>query len=249
MAGCGNLLVVVVVAMLSGFFAQTCVAGGGPENLVLVVNADSAASKLIANHYIHGRKIPARNIVYINGIPNRERITLDEFRQLILIPVLRQLEERKLANSTDYIVYSADFPTIVSVEPHLKKLLNQIKQQIGREDVQTKIFGAQASINALTFYAAAVLADQPVYMLLDSNSYYRHSAQAILRRPFVGNSSRSLSRPSCNSERTKPSRKRRSSHWKQLAKENPFQVAVLYWLAVLRASRRRQIGCGVADAR
>ncbi len=231
MDGCGNLFVVIVVAMLSGFFAQTCAAGGGPENLVLVVNADSAASKLIANHYIHGRKIPARNIVYINGIPDRERITLDEFRQQILIPVLRQLEERKLANSIDYIVYSADFPTIVSVDPHLKKLLNQIKQQTGREDVQTKIFGAQASINALTFYAAAVLADQPGYMLLDSNSYYRHSAQAILRRPFVGKQQQEFESAILQFGMDEAEQKTAIKSLKALAKENPFQVAVLYWLA------------------
>lgn len=38
---------------------EPCFAGGGPENLVLVVNADSPTSKLIANLYIDGRQIPA----------------------------------------------------------------------------------------------------------------------------------------------------------------------------------------------
>jgi len=33
-------------------------AAGGPENACLVVNADSASSKMIANHYIAMRKIP-----------------------------------------------------------------------------------------------------------------------------------------------------------------------------------------------
>ncbi|MDB4468584.1 hypothetical protein N9093_01865, partial [bacterium] len=54
--------------------AQPCaaIAGGGPENLILIVNADSASSKLLANHYIHGRGIPRSNVIYLEGVPDRE---------------------------------------------------------------------------------------------------------------------------------------------------------------------------------
>jgi len=41
-------------------------AGGGPENVLLVVNNRSWASKTIANHYQSLRKIPDRNIVHID---------------------------------------------------------------------------------------------------------------------------------------------------------------------------------------
>ena len=49
----------------------TAFAGGGPENVLLVVNANSDSSKMIANWYIHGRGIPARNLVYLDGVAKR----------------------------------------------------------------------------------------------------------------------------------------------------------------------------------
>ena len=49
---CSCLGVMSLALILS--LASPCVAGGGPENLVLVVNADSPTSKLIANLYIPG---------------------------------------------------------------------------------------------------------------------------------------------------------------------------------------------------
>ena len=38
-------------------------AGGGPENLFLVVNAASWASQSVANHYVELRKIPPINVL------------------------------------------------------------------------------------------------------------------------------------------------------------------------------------------
>ena len=41
-------------------------AGGGPENVLLLVNSNSLNSKTIANHYIALRNIPPSNVVYID---------------------------------------------------------------------------------------------------------------------------------------------------------------------------------------
>src|SRR5262245_20477487 len=41
-------------------------AGGGPENLILVVNSASANSLTIANHYVQLRKIPPNNVIYLD---------------------------------------------------------------------------------------------------------------------------------------------------------------------------------------
>ena len=78
------------------------VLAGGPENLLLVVNADSPSSLLIANHYISLREIPERNVVYLSDIPDREIIDVAKFKSKILEPILGAIQERKLAGNIDY---------------------------------------------------------------------------------------------------------------------------------------------------
>jgi len=86
-----------LVLCLSCICVSDAVAGG-PETAVLVVNADSASSKMIANHYISMRRIPSLNVIYLNGIPSKETISLDKFKELILKPVLSALSERQIAS-------------------------------------------------------------------------------------------------------------------------------------------------------
>ncbi len=68
--------------------------------------------------------------------------------------------------------------------------MGKLREDLGEPD-QSSVFPSQfynpnGSINSLTFFAGAVLADYPGYMLLDANTYYRQPAQASLRRPFIG---------------------------------------------------------------
>ena len=102
-------------------FGSTAIAGG-PESALVVVNADSASSKMIANHYIALRKIPSTNVVYLNGVPPTETISLDKFKTLILQPVFKALVERQIGAHIDYIIYSSDFPTAVRIDEHVKTL-------------------------------------------------------------------------------------------------------------------------------
>jgi len=44
-------------------------AGGGPGNLLLVVNADSPDSLAVANEYIALRMIPSPNVLHLAGLP------------------------------------------------------------------------------------------------------------------------------------------------------------------------------------
>jgi hypothetical protein len=54
------------IAACSLLFATQAFAGGGPENVLLLVNANSESSKTVANHYIALRQIPATNVLYID---------------------------------------------------------------------------------------------------------------------------------------------------------------------------------------
>ena len=204
------------------------VSAGGPETAILVVNADSASSKMIANHYIAMRKIPSTNVVYLNGVPPTETISLDQFKKLILKPIVTALTERQLAH-IDYIIYSSDFPTAIKVNEHVKKYGDAIEK--GGVGFNRKLFLPTASINSLTYYAAAVLADNPSYLNLTSNSYCRRSASRLLLHPFSGQLQQvfdqAVKEIQGDDEELYPKAEEKLL---ALAKANPRQVAVAYRL-------------------
>lgn len=90
-------------------------AGGGPENAVVVVNAEDQDSLAVANEYIRLRKIPASNVVYLRSIPVLDIIPLADFKETILKPVKKAIEERKLSGQIDFILYSAGLPYSIDI--------------------------------------------------------------------------------------------------------------------------------------
>lgn len=210
---------------------STAVAGGGPENVILVVNANSASSKMIANHYIFGRNIPTRNVIYLNDVPAGETTDLAQFKEKILKPILHEIEIRKLVQSVDYIVYSSDFPTMINNKVHVNKLKKKVKDETGR-NIQAKLFTGNVSINSLTYYALAVMLDEPGYMTLDSNAYYRNRSLVLLRRPFSGDRQvefqNAIKKIGSENESDLDDA---IVTLEEMAKLNPRQIAVAYWLA------------------
>ncbi|HYO25737.1 MAG TPA: TIGR03790 family protein [Lacipirellulaceae bacterium] len=90
--------------------AGVALAGGGPENVFVVVNPRGAASREVANHYIALRRIPAANVFYLPAPPIAPRLTGLDFREKILRPILTEIKNRGLEPSIDVIAYSAEFP-------------------------------------------------------------------------------------------------------------------------------------------
>ncbi len=114
------LLCAAAALLVSLYPATSTHASGGPESVAVVVNADSWASTRIANEYIHLRKIPPSNVVYLSGIDNFERLSAENFRQRILLPVLTTLEKRGLQGQIDCVAYSSDLPTSIDASDDAK---------------------------------------------------------------------------------------------------------------------------------
>ena len=82
-------------------------AGGGGENMLLVVNPNDPASLQIANAYAALRAIPANNILFIappadypnNGAPISQQEVMDTY----LTPIAAAISARGLTNQIDYI--------------------------------------------------------------------------------------------------------------------------------------------------
>ena len=172
---------VLLSVSLWAMTATPAFAGGGPENVFLVVNGESRSSKVIANHYIALRNIPASNVIYLSGVTKKEIIPLPEFRKQILEPVLSRMVARKIYENIDYIVYSSDFPTRVNIQQHQDLL----KESFGGK-LQLKVYAPIASLTSMTYFAAHVLANDPNYMSLSSNHYYRGPFRSGLNKPFEG---------------------------------------------------------------
>ncbi|MCA9245575.1 MAG: TIGR03790 family protein [Planctomycetales bacterium] len=101
-------------------------AGGGPENVALIVNQASEDSLTLANHYRALRDIPPRNLVYLDWQGDRNQTDFEHLRSEILLPVFRALRERGLEDQIDYFVYSCDFPWRVRAPQWKDKLPPQL---------------------------------------------------------------------------------------------------------------------------
>ena len=181
---------VLAILPLSPSFA---VAGGGPENVLLVVNSGSADSMTVANHYIRLRQIPAQNVLYLPAAGDKEKIgaevtDVDTFRRQILLPVLRAVQSRAATRRIDYVIYSAGFPWQINLKADVDRFLKA--QASGDEKTapddqadkeppsairewpkQLRPFG---SLNGLTYLWQRVITGNPAaYMGLHANQYMR----------------------------------------------------------------------------
>jgi len=103
-------LSLLLAFLAAGLFQSQGMAGGGPENVFLLVNSLSQDSMTIANHYVKMRKIPPSNVHYLEWDKEKWWIHGKTFREEVLLPVLNEIKQRGLAGQIDYLVYSCDFP-------------------------------------------------------------------------------------------------------------------------------------------
>jgi hypothetical protein len=144
-----RVAIALCVAVWAGSFFESAEAGGGPENVLLLVNLNSESSKTVANHYIALRQIPANNVLYVDWKGNLEICSGKNFRDLILKPALAAIVERRLAAQIDYIVYSSDFPWRVELKP------------LFPDENFPEAFPPIASVTGATYLAAYLVGEEP----------------------------------------------------------------------------------------
>ena len=225
---CITLLVFSVALFAAALFVATprALAGGGPENVFLVVNERSSSSKLIANHYQNLRNIPEKNVLYLRDMAAVDIVNLNTFRSKILEPVLTAIKDRKLVGTIDYIVYSSDFPTRVSVSAHQELL----KTAVGKA-FNGKFFAPVASLTSLTYFATSILQDDPTYMDLSSNKYYRIPYNQALATPFSGELLKRYQKATAAIRSKGQDFADGENELLAMSRSNPGQAAVLYQLA------------------
>ena len=139
-------------------------AGSSPETTLIVVNARSPLSVRIANEYVHLRGIPETHVVWLDGVPSRGVIPIEDFRKKIWFPVRDFIHLHQLDEEIDVITYSGDFPYAVDFTSDIKT--NKLKKN--------KFMGHIASLTALTYFARRVENGDIGY--LGENYYFRDYA-------------------------------------------------------------------------
>ena len=151
----------VVAALALGAFPPGLArAGGGSQNLALVVNPDDPDSLAVANCYIELRAIPASNVIYIPWALDARNTSGLQFKNRILKPALDKLAERGLTEQIDYLVFSSGFPYLIDFVPVYKD------QQFAPQLRPT------TSLTSATYYGHFVLAERKEMFSLNSNFYH-----------------------------------------------------------------------------
>jgi len=151
----------LIVCLLAAACMPRVRAGGGPENLFLVVNPASADSLAVANAFLACRDVPPVNILMLPWKDGTEGVTIGRFRSEILLPILRAIDARRLAGQIDCIVYSSDFPWRVDYKDELPA------------NVAAKDAFPSGSLTGMTMLYGAVQAGAPAWLDPESNDYFR----------------------------------------------------------------------------
>ncbi len=171
----------LLAVCVCGVAPRPATAGGGPENLFLVVNSDSLDSLTVANHFIQLRHVPPCNVLELPWDPSpavHDATDVDVFREKILRPVLKTIEDRKLIGQIDYIIYSCDFPWKIRLAVDIAKAKAKLMTMLPPDTPSTAArwpthLTDGGSINSMTYLWQPVLAGFAGYMQLDANRYTR----------------------------------------------------------------------------
>lgn len=227
-------LMLATISPLGFLLASPARAGVSGENVILVVNARSADSRTVANHYAELRRIPSSNVIFLKDAPTKNFTTLDEFREKILKPVLSTINERKLARQARVVAYSVGFPTSVRIAEHTAKLT-----QPDQKKYQLPV----GSINGLTYLYRFVLADDAGYLGWSPNLYARGPFERHFANPFVGEKAEKFNR--ANEDFNEGNYESAARAFADLAKKYPTLSPISVKAAQAFASSGDQASAGV----
>ncbi len=91
-------------ALLLSLAASPALAGGGPENILLIANPASPEALRLTNHYVDVRGVPASNVLYMAP----DTVTYAEFVDVRLPALMGELAARGIEDHIDFILVMPD---------------------------------------------------------------------------------------------------------------------------------------------
>jgi uncharacterized protein (TIGR03790 family) len=93
--------------------ASAVLAGGGPQNVAVIVNPNDPHSLAVANAYVELRQIPGANVIYIPWKLDARSTTGAKFRDLLLKPAFDELKRRDVIDHIDAFAFSSGYPYLI----------------------------------------------------------------------------------------------------------------------------------------
>jgi uncharacterized protein (TIGR03790 family) len=106
--------VFLILISISVGWSNVAVAGGGPENVCVVIDRTKPDSVEVGNYYVQMRGIPACNVFYLNGEP------LNNYQQVmdnLVTPLENYLGSSGLSSQINFIVLTRGIPYIPGYSP------------------------------------------------------------------------------------------------------------------------------------
>ena len=94
--------------------ASAAFAGGGPQNVLLVVNDRSIESQELAHYYRDLRGIPERNLCHVAVEPLTVDLPTDAFQTSVVDRISEHIAAHGLSNQIDFVVLCKDLPSRVN---------------------------------------------------------------------------------------------------------------------------------------
>ncbi len=163
----------LIAAAFLAVIPKLLLAGATSASWVVVVNGASQNSRTIANHWIHLRNLPARNVIVLQNIPATETIDRKQFVELILQPLFEQLKVRGLESHVQGVAYSCDFPTKI-VFPNVDATVTPNAQYL------TSV----ASLNGATYLYQIVQSPNVTPIAFYNNHYSRIPVSQATQLPI-----------------------------------------------------------------
>ncbi|MGE3851631.1 MAG: TIGR03790 family protein [Planctomycetota bacterium] len=103
-------LLILLMTTLPG----VCLAGGGPQNVLVIINTKSADSIEVGEYYVRQRDIPAINVLRL-ACPTDLHISFAVAKSKILDPIRRYLDKAGIRDHIHFIVTTQGMPMRVEV--------------------------------------------------------------------------------------------------------------------------------------
>ncbi|NOQ77780.1 MAG: hypothetical protein GQ546_00095, partial [Gammaproteobacteria bacterium] len=156
------------------------------------------------------RNIPENHIVWLDGVPSMDTISIEDFRKKIWSPIQDFIHSHKLGEEIDVITYSGDFPYAVDFTSDLKA------KNLKKDKYRGKI----ASLTSMSYFARRVEVGDIGY--LGENYYFRDFAGPRIKT----HSSHSVSFPKLDKKeikRLKNKARKYLNHKDSVAAEKNYQ--------------------------
>ena len=112
-----------ILGLLACLLPALALAGGGPLNVLVVVNGSSRDSRALGAYYLEKHGIPQSQLCTVKVDPRATSLSLAEFERDVRLPIQAHLANNRLADQIHFLVLCMDIPSRVENDNGITSVL------------------------------------------------------------------------------------------------------------------------------